>query len=77
MHRVYVADGECWTLASVYVNRAPLPRDSERLVVYETARPPSVEEVCALTPDGRRLCDIGPGHQHEDAWIDPIRPRMG
>lgn len=64
MHRVYVEDGEVWTLASVFVRRAPLPTDPSRLVVYETVRPPHAEEVCFLTPDGRRLCDFGPSHEH-------------
>jgi len=64
MHRVYVADRECWTLASRYLG--PLPRDPKKLVVYETSRPPSVEEVCLVTPDGRRLCDVGPEHVHGD-----------
>ena len=66
MHRVYVKDGEVWTLASVYVQRAPIPTDASRLVVYETLRPPYAEEVCILTPDGRRLCDLGPTHEHSD-----------
>ena len=64
MHRVYVEDGEVWTLASVYAQRAPIPNSADRLVVYETANPPYAEEVCFVTDDGRRLCDVGPSHVH-------------
>ena len=64
MHRVYVEDGTCWTLASVYAQRAPIPTCPDRLVVYETERPPYAEEVCFVTDDGRRLCDFGPKHEH-------------
>ena len=64
MHRVYVEDGEVWTLASTYARRAPIPTDAERLVVYETLRPPYAQEVCVVVKDGRRLCDFGPGHEH-------------
>ena len=71
MHRVYVEDGEIWTLASSFVRRAPLTVDN-RFVVYETIRPPSVEEVCFVTDDGRRLCDFGPSHEHEAPA--PARP---
>ena len=64
MHRVYVEDGEVWTLASVYAQRAPIPTCPDRLVVYETVSPPYAEEVCFVTDDGRRLCDFGPSHEH-------------
>ena len=64
MHRVYVEDGEVWTLASVYARRAPLPTDARRMVVFETIRPPHAEEVCVLLDDGRLLCDFGPTHAH-------------
>lgn len=67
MHRVYVHDGEIWTLASRFVRRASLPMDPERYVVYETPRPPSVQEVCAVI-DGKHLCDFGPTHEHTDGY---------
>lgn len=63
MNRVYVHDGEVWTLASVYALKASLTSERE-YVVHETERPPSVEEVCGWTDDGRYLCDIGPDHEH-------------
>ena len=66
MHRVYVHEGDTWTLASNYVRRHPLPREGDEFVVYETQRPPSVESVCLVTHDGRRLCDLGPSHEHVD-----------
>ncbi len=62
MHRIYVEDGEVWTLASVYARDRPLPGGG--FVVYETEHPPYAQEVCVLTDDGRRLCDIGPEHEH-------------
>ena len=65
MHRVYVEDGTCWTLASTFVRRAPLTHE-RKYVVYRTERPPSVQEVCLVTDDGRRLCDFGPRHEHVD-----------
>ncbi len=64
MHRVYVLDRDCWTLASVYANKGPLPHEADQYVVFETTRPPSAEQICLVTPDGQRLCDIGPGHEH-------------
>lgn len=67
MHRVYVREhGEVWTLASVYVQRGPLPTCPDDYVVYETERPPSVQQVCLLTEGGLRLCDVGPMHTHGD-----------
>ncbi len=63
MHRVYVHDGEVWTLASNY-GRPLLP--NVEYVVLEIDRPPSVQEVCVLLDDGRRLCDVGPEHVHGD-----------
>ena len=67
MHRVYVHEGDVWTLASVYAKRPghTLCPDDE-YVVLETARSASYQEVCMLLDDGRRLCDIGPEHAHGD-----------
>ena len=73
MHRVYVEDGDIWTLASTFVHRAPLTPD-RRYVVYRTERPPSAQEVCLVIDDGRRLCDFGPKHDHEAAANLPERP---
>lgn len=66
MHRVYVSDGSIWILAARYAQLGPLPDDADRYVVLTTQGPPSVEEVCMVTDDGRRLCDIGPQHEHTD-----------
>lgn len=66
MNRVYVHEGEVWTLAAVYATRHDLPKKDDAYVVFETARPPSVQEVCLLLDDGRRLCDVGPEHAHGD-----------
>jgi hypothetical protein len=65
MHRVYVHDGEVWTLASTYAKREgyTLCPDDE-YVVIETAQSASYQEVCMLTDDGKRLCDIGSEHDH-------------
>jgi len=65
MHRVYVHEGDTWTLASVYAKHDELCPDLE-YVVLETERPPSRQQVCLLLDDGRRLCDIGPEHAHGD-----------
>lgn len=64
MHRVYVHEGEVWTLASAYATRQPLPTCPDDYVVYITARPPSFQPVCLMLDDGRLLCDIGPEHEH-------------
>lgn len=69
MHRVYVHDGSIWILASRYAELGPLPAEAERYTVLETQRPPSVQTVCLLTDDGRRLCDIGPEHVHDEAAL--------
>ncbi len=66
MHRVYVHDGDIWTLASAYVKAHGLLSGSDKYVVYETTHPPFRQEVCALTKDGQRLCDFGPEHVHGD-----------
>ena len=66
MNRVYVHEGPVWTLAAVWSSRhGDLPADGE-YVVFETNRPPSVQEICLVLDDGRRLCDIGPEHAHGD-----------
>ena len=65
MHRVYINEGEVWTLAATYARRGPLPPDAA-YVVLETEHPASVQTVCMLTDDGLRLCDIGPEHDHGD-----------
>ena len=65
MNRVYVHEGKVWTLAAVYATRHELPQKGEEYVVFETQRPPSVQEVCTLLEDGRRLCDVGPEHDHD------------
>lgn len=67
MHRVYVHEhGEVWTLASEYAKRGPLPSNSDAFVVYETERPPSVQQVCMVIEGGLRLCDVGPMHEHSN-----------
>lgn len=77
MNRVYIHEGDTWTLASVYASRHPLPVKSTEYAVIETRRPPSVEEVCVLTEDGRRLCDFGPAHDHDPvATYRAPRPRI-
>ena len=64
MQRVYVSDGEIWVLAARYAELGPLPAEADRYVVYPTVRPPYAETVCLVTEDGKRLCDIGPRHEH-------------
>lgn len=64
MHRVYVHDGNIWILASRYAELGPLPQEADRYVVLPTISPPSSEAICMVTDDGKRLCDIGPRHEH-------------
>jgi hypothetical protein len=64
MHRVYVHEGPVWTLATAYARRQPLPASSDEYVVYVTPRSASYELVCQTLDDGRRLCDVGPDHEH-------------
>lgn len=64
MHRVYVREGEVFTLATSYATRHPLPFGPDEYVVYETVRSASYEQVCLRLDDGRLLCDIGPEHAH-------------
>lgn len=64
MHRVYVHDGDTWTFINTYVRKGPLPHEAGEYVVLETQRPPSVQQICLVTDDGLRLCDIGPEHDH-------------
>lgn len=64
IHRVYVDEGDVWTLAAVYARRHPLPVGGDAYLVFETPRPPSAMPICLQLDDGRRLCDVGPGHDH-------------
>lgn len=66
MQRVYVHDGNIWILAARYAQLGPLPAEGSRYIVLPTLNPPSVESLCLLTDDGKRLCDIGPEHVHGD-----------
>lgn len=64
MHRVYVREGDVFTLAATYATRHPLPSEADRYVVYETPRSASYQPVCLQLDDGRLLCDVGPEHAH-------------